>query len=340
MNGLPDLGRPSRRQLVQGMGVAGAALLAGCAPLPFQRPVQKQQTIRRIGVLAFSSPERSSPFLEAFRISLRDLGYVEGHNVTIEARYGEGIVERLPALAVELVGLGAEVILAQTSAAAIAAKEASTTVPIVFVETGNPIGTGLVASLARPGGHLTGLAGFGPELAAKRLELLRGIAPWISHVGVLRTPTPANEFEWTETQDAAQALGLTLRLFEIRSLNDWGDALAAMTREPPHALLMLTGSGIARAEIMEFAAQRRLPTMTPDREFVAAGALMAYGPSIGDMWRRAAYYVDQILKGAKPADLPVEQPREFEFVINLHTARALDLSLPASVLIFATDAIR
>src|SRR5262249_21396486 len=255
-------------------------------------------------------------------------------------RYGEGVVERLPELAAQLMTLGVDVLLTQGTPSTIAAKDASNTVPIVFVEAGNPVGTGLVASFARPGGHLTGVAGFGPDLAAKRLQVLQETAPWISRIAVFRVPTPANEFEWAETQRAAQLLGLELRLVELRGADDWTDALPALTQENPNALLMLTGTGSDRMPIREFAAHRRLPTMTPDREYVSAGFLIAYGPSIHDMWLRAAGYVDRIIKGAKPADLPVERPREFDFVINLKTAQALGLTIPEHVLLQATEVIQ
>jgi putative ABC transport system substrate-binding protein len=270
------------------------------------------------------------------------LGYVEGQTLVIEPRYAEGALERLPELATQLIRLPVDVILAMNSQAAVAAKDASATTPVVFVEVGNPSGIGLVDSLAMPGGHITGLAGFSSELAAKRVELLRETAPWISHVSVLRIPSPANTFEWIETRQAAQMLGLAVQLFEFQTEDEFDGALAAITRASPDALLLLSSTGLYSRlpPILAFATHNRLPTMTAERGYVTSGALMVYAPNPLDQWRRSATYVDKILKGAKPAELPVEQPMTFDFVINLKTAQALGLTIPEHVLLQATEVLQ
>jgi putative ABC transport system substrate-binding protein len=333
----------TRRQFVLGAG-ASVGLLAGCGRLPWQAGSQAQQAVKvhRMGVVVAGTAEVVSPLLDALRQDLRALGYVEGHNFVIEARYGDGVAEQVPRLAAQLVDLQVDVIVAQGSTGALATREASPTIPIVFVEVGAPVEVGIVASLARPGGNATGLAGFAPDLAAKRLELLKLAVPGISRVGVIRVPSPANEFEWQATQQAAHALGLELQLLGLSTANDWEHTLAAVTRETLDALLVLSSPGIGRyrTQIMEFAARRQLPTMTWQREFVTAGGLMTYGPSTTHMWRRAAYYVDRILKGAKPADLPVEQPMTFEFVVNLNTARELSITFPNEILLQVTEVIQ
>jgi putative ABC transport system substrate-binding protein len=332
----------SRRQFVRGVGVMGLGLLAACARLPFQESAQQLSTPPRIGVLTLSSADTYTVSLEAFRQGLRALGHAEGRTFAIEARNGGGALDRIPGLARELVGFPVTVILAQGANSALAAKQASTTVPIVFVETGNPMAVGLVASLAEPGGNITGLAGFGPELAAKRLELLKEAVPQMSRVAVLRVPSAANIFEWADTEQAARVLGLELHLVEIPSADDLPTALVAIQGASPDALLMLSSpwSASKRTELAEFAVQNRLPTMFWAREHAVAGGLMAYGSNTPDQWRRAAVHVDKILKGAKPGSLPVEQPTTFDFVINLRTAQALGLSIPQHVLLQATEVLQ
>jgi putative ABC transport system substrate-binding protein len=343
--GFHRLSRLSRREFVAGAGATGLGLLAGCGRLPFQGPVQGPQSgtpPRRIGLLTPNESTDSARYVEAFRQSLRTLGRVDGQDVILEARYSNGATDRLPDLAAELVGLQVDVVLAQGTTAVLAVKEASTTMPIVFVEVGDPVGTGLVASLARPGGQATGLAGFGPDLAGKRLELLKETVPAISRLAVFRSPNPANAIEWTDTQHAAQVLGLGLQLFEMPNWTGLNEALTALANDPLDGLLVLTSSGFRsyQAQIIEFAIRSRLPTMAWSREFPAAGGFMAYGPNLQKMWSGAATYVDRILKGAKPADLPVEQPMTFEFVVNMKTAQALGAAFPPEIQLQITEVIQ
>jgi len=268
---------------------------------------------------------------------------VEGQNFAIEERWAEGRAERLPDLAADLVRLKVDVIVTGSTPGARAAKQATTKIPIIAVVVGDPVGTGLVASLARPGGNLTGLSDITVDLSAKRLELLKEVAPTASRVAVLWNPThPTNPLQLRETQVAAQALGLTLQPVVVGSSDELERAFAAMMRERASALLVLaeTLTLLHRRRLADLAAKNRLPAMYPFREQAEAGGLMSYGPSIPDMYRRAAVYVDKILKGAKPADLPVEQPTRFELVINLKTAKALRLTIPPSVLIRAEEVIR
>jgi len=294
--------------------------------------------IPRIGILAVGIPTTYVSRHEAFRRGLREFGYVEGQNITIEYRYGEGTYERLPALAAELVRLKVDVIVAASAPETDAARRATASIPIVFALTGEPVGTGQVASLARPGGNITGMAGaelVGPGLFAKRLQLLKEAFPHISRVAVLRNPTNLNApLRWQQTQEAAPVLGLALRLHDVRTADDIAGAFAAMTRERPDALLVLPDPFLLhhRASIAALTARERLPAITGIREYGEAGLLMIYGSDIADNYRRAAGYVAKILQGAKPADLPVQQPVKFELVINLKTAKALGLTIPPSVL--------
>jgi putative ABC transport system substrate-binding protein len=328
----------SRRQFVQ--GVVGLGLLAGCGRLPWQG--DQPSRVYRVGLLSLQSQAISASSLDALVQDLRERGYTEGQNITVEPRYADGNEERLPGLAAELVRLDPDVILTVASAATLAAKNATSAIPIVFVQVGNPVATGLVASLARPGGHATGLSGFGPELAGKRLQLLKDVAPGLASVAVLRVPSPANAFEWQELQTAGEALGLRLRLVEAHSPDDLDGALQTVVDEYADALFVMTGDliNLQSPRIIEFATRSRLPSMWTSRSFVAGGALMAYGFSTPLVYWRAAYYVDRILKGTKPADLPVEQPMTFDFVVNLQTAQALGLTIPQHVLLQATEVIQ
>jgi putative ABC transport system substrate-binding protein len=302
---------------------------------------QQPKKVPRIGFLSANSPA-SSVRIETFRQGLRDLGYVEGQNIVIEQRYAEGKLDRLPGLAAELVRLKVDVIFAVTTPAVQAAKKATTTVPIVTV-SGDPVEFGFVASLARPGGNITGLANLTPELVGKRLELLKEVVPRVSRVAVLWKPdNPGAALRMRETEAAAPSLGLKLQPVEVRGPNDFEHAFSAMKKERADALVPLRSALIQNQgkQIVELAAKNRLPAMYDSTEFCEAGGLMSYGAIGADLDRRAATYVDKILKGAKPADLPVEQPTKFEFVINLRAAKQIGLTIPQSVLYRADKVIK
>jgi ABC-type uncharacterized transport system substrate-binding protein len=317
------------------------ALCALLCALSVSAQAQQPKKVPRIGVLSPYSPS-SSFNIEAFRQGLRDLGYVEGQNVVIEQRYAEGNPDRLPRLAAELVRLKVDVIFAQTTPAVQAAKKATTTVPIVTV-SGDPVGFGFVASLARPGGNITGLANLTPELVGKRLELLKEVVPRVSRVAVLWNPdSPGAVVMMRETEAAAASLGLKLQPVEVRGPNDFEHAFSAMKKERAGALVPLRSPLIRdqRKQIAELAAKNRLPAMYDSRDFSEAGGLMSYGAMADDSYRHAAMYVDKILKGTKPADLPVEQPMKFELVINLKAAKQIGLTIPPNVLARADRVIR
>jgi putative ABC transport system substrate-binding protein len=275
--------------------------------------------------------------LEAFRQGLRELGWVEGQNVLIEYRFAEGRLERLPGLAEELVRLKVDVIAASPTPAALAAKNATRTIPIVGMSLTEPIAVGLVASLARPGGNVTGVAyGFDTDIFGKQLELLKEVIPKVRRVAVLSNPSnsPAQPLIMSSVERAARSLGLQLQLLEARGPGEFDGAFAVMAKERAGALLV-TGDPmffLHRARLAELAVKNRLPSMSTQGQWVEAGGLMSYGPSFPDLYRRAATYVDKILKGARPADLPIEQPTKFELVINLKTAQALGLTIPRSLL--------
>ncbi len=275
---------------------------------------------------------------EAFRQGLRDLGYVEGRDIVIEFRSAEGKLERFPALAAELVALKVDVIVAANTSAALAAKQATTTVPIVFAGPTDPVTSGLVTSLARPGGNVTGLSNLVPELVGKWLELLKQAVSGVSRVAALWQPGGLGERTekdiLTRAEVAGRALGVRLQFVEARGPGDFDRAFSDMTKARAGALTVLP-SGMfinERNRLVDLAAKNRLPAVYPWREFIDAGGLMAYGPNLPDLFRRAATYVDKILKGARPADLPVEQPTKFELVINMKTAKALGLTIPQSLL--------
>jgi putative ABC transport system substrate-binding protein len=317
------------------LGILLAPLAAGAQP-PTKIP--------RVGLLLFGSPSDSATrFVEAFRQGLRELGYVEGQNIAIEDRHAEGREHRLPDLAADLVRLKVDVIVAVGRLAASVARNATKTIPIVMGSTSDPVGSGLVASLARPGGNLTGLSILASELSGKRLELLKEMVPRISRVAVLAYPAnPALALQLRETQVAARTLGLQLQILEVRSPDDLDRAFGAAKKERAGALNILPSAFYAahRKKLVDLAAESRLPAMYDSREYVEAGGLMAYGPNLSDLYRRAAGYVDKILKGAKPADLPVEQPTKFELVINLKTAKALGLTIPPSLMLQADEVIQ
>jgi putative tryptophan/tyrosine transport system substrate-binding protein len=311
--------------------------LAGALAAPLVVGAQQAAKIARIGWLAGN--RAASPHLpEAFRQGLRDLGYVESGNVVIEYRDAEGKFERLPALAAELVALKVDVIVAGGTPQALAAKQATRTVPIVFAAAGDPVTSGLITSLARPGGNVTGLTGLGPELVGKGLEQLTQAVPGVSRVAALWQPGGQGERTdkdiLKEADIAARALGVRLQFVEARGPEDFDRAFSDMTRARAGALTVLVSPMFfgERRRLVDLAAKNRLPAVYPWREFVDAGGLMAYGADLADLFRRAATYVDKILKGAKPAELPVEQPTKYELVINLKTARTLGLTIPPSLL--------
>jgi putative ABC transport system substrate-binding protein len=311
------------------------APLAAAAPPP--------GTVHRIGFLWNSSPSFTHHLLEAFRHGLHERGYVEGTHFTIESRYAEGDPAHLPGLATELVGLQVAVIVTSGAQAIQAVKQATSTIPIVIAASGDPVETGFVTSLARPGKNLTGLSLSAPELSGKRLELLKEAVPAMAHVAVLANPAnPSNAAQMREIQRAAQALQVQLHLVEVRGPQELDHAFSAIRSVPADALLVLLEPLFMqqRARLVELTAMSRLPAMYGFREDVERGALMAYGPSFPDLFRRAATYVDKILKGAKPGDLPVEQPTKYELILNLKTAQVLGITLPPALLILADEVIR
>jgi putative ABC transport system substrate-binding protein len=309
-------------------------------------PAQAQQPkkIAKIGYLVPSTPAGGAHLLEAFRQGLRELGYVEGKTFVLELRYGEARLERLPELARELVGLKVDVIVTGTDAAIAAVKRETQTIPIVMMGSTDPVGTGFVASLARPGGNVTGLSSMSPELSGKRLELLREVVPGLSRVAFLWNPDIRGALlDYNQTEGAARSLRLQLQSVEVNRAEDLDRAFSAVTKERAQVLIVQTPNPVLFSnpgQIASFAQRNRLPSMYGQKEFVDAGGLMSYGPSNPDMRRRAAIYVDKILKGAKPADLPVEQPTKFELVINLKTAKQIGVTIPPNVLARADQVIK
>jgi putative ABC transport system substrate-binding protein len=300
----------------------------------------QQAKVWRIGVLEPGAPPE--PLLEAVREGLRDLGYMEGRDVVLEIRWAEGKFDRLSALAAELVRSQIDVIHAMSTSPALAARSATSTIPIVSSGVGDPVGTGLVASLAHPGGNATGLSVLATELSGKRLEVLREIVPSVSRVAMLWNDTnPSMVLRANETRDAAVKLGVTVQSIGVHDLIDFEGAFTAVTDGRAAALLILADpfTRAHRERIVEFAAQRGLPAIYETRQFVDAGGLICYGPSLPAMQRRVAGYLDKIFKGAKPSDLPVEQPTKFELVINLKTAKALGLEVPPTLLARADEVI-
>ena len=316
--------------------------------VPLAAEAQPPGNIPRIGWLALGSPG-ANPNYDAFLQGLRDLGYVEGRSIAMEPRWAERQPERLPALAAELAQLPVDVLVTFTSYAAHAAQHTTTTVPIVMVYPRDPLGTGLVASLARPGGNLTGLTLMSAELGGKRLELLKEAIPSLARVAVLWNAgfTPMTHIV-RQIQAAAPVLGVTVQPLGVHEAQEIDSALATLTAERPDALFMIADVLTRRhiEQVVAFAAQHQIPTMFEGRGPVAeegpvaTGGLMSYGPSLTDAYRRAAYYVDRILKGTKPGDLPVEQPMKFELVINLKTAQELGLTIPPTILFQADEVIR
>jgi putative ABC transport system substrate-binding protein len=314
-------------------------LLALCVPASAQQPAK----VPRIGVLWLYSPTIASPFAEAFRQGLRGLGYVEGQNIALEERWAEGRFDRLPSLAAELVRLNVDIIVTTSTPGAQAGQQATKSIPIVLTLVSDPVESGLVGSLARPGGNVTGLSLMHPDLTGKRLELLKEVIPKLSRVAVLsNSANPIIPPLLRETEAAARALGIQLQVVEVRGPTEFDGAFSAMTRDRAAALVVLP-DGIfqnERRRIAALAVKSRLPAMYAWKEAVEDGGLMSYGASVPDIFRRAATYVDKILKGAKPAELPVEQPIKFEFVINLKAAKQIGLTIPPNVLARADKVIK
>jgi len=315
-------------------------LLLGCGEMA---EAQQPKKVPRIGFLGNSTAALEANLIGPFREGLRDLGYVEGKNIVIEWRWAEGKYERFPTLIAELIASKVDLIVTAGTPATIALKKATTTLPLVMIAVGDPVGTGLIASFAHPGGNLTGLTSISPELDGKRLELLREVVPKISRVAVLWNSTsPLQVVAERETQAAAQAMGIKVLSLGVQAQEQFDDAFATIRRERPGALLVLADRLFLhhRARIMDFATKHRLPGVHAYVELVEAGGLMSYGPSYAGMHRRAAYFVDRILKGAKPADLPVEAPAKFELVVNLKAAKQIGLTIPQSVLYRADKVIK
>ncbi len=319
--------------------VLGALLLALSVPIEAQQP----KKVPRIGFLSSLSPAVVSDRMEAFRQGLRELGYVEGKNIVIEWRYAEGKTERLPDIAAELVRLNVDVIVTGGPAVNRSAKEATGTIPIVMAFDNDPVGNGFAASLARPGGNITGLSTHYPEISGKQLELLKEIVPRLSRVAVLGNSTvPGNAQALRETELAAGVFGVKLQYLDIQNPKEIETAFRAASKGRADAVLVL-GSQVVTShpkQFVELAAKSRLPAIYWSPEFVEAGGLITYSVSIIDLFRRTAIYVDKILKGAKPADLPVEQPTKFELVINLKAAKQIGLTIPPNVLVRADKVIK
>jgi putative ABC transport system substrate-binding protein len=314
-----------------------AALLA--APLAVE--AQQAGRVYRIGYLSYSSSAVNPHLLEAFREGLRELGWVEGQNITIDTRFAEGRSDAVSVLAAELVRLKVDIIVVTSTQATVAAKNATKTIPVVIANASDPVGLGLAANLARPGGNITGISRV--DTSGKQLELLKEIAPDVRRVAVLSNPANAShQLNIREVNGAARALGVQLQLLEARGPNEFDGAFAAMSKERAGALLVLRDSVFQRhrAQVAGLAAKNRLPSMYGASEYVKAGGLISYGPNLSDLFRHSATFVDQILRGAKPADLPVQQPTKFELTINLKTAKALGLTIPPAVLARADEILQ
>jgi len=317
----------------------GAGLLA--AP-PLAARAQQTGNVYRIGFLGNSTAALEANLVGPFREGLRDLGYVEGRNLLIEYRWAEGKYDRFPALIGELLALKVAVIVTAGTPATLAVKKATTSVPLVMSAVGDPVGTGIVPSLSHPGGNITGLTAISTEMDAKRLELLREVVPSVSHIALLwNAASPLQVLAEKQVQAAAHGLRMRVLSLGVTTEEEIKSALAMMARERPDALLVLADRLLLhhRTLIMGFATRHRLPGVHAYRELVEAGGLMSYGPSYADMHRRAAYFVDRILKGAKAGDLPVERPAKFDLVINMKAAKALGLTIPRLLLARADQVI-
>lgn len=319
------------------------ALILFCASLTIAQTRQAGRVVR-VGRLSPISSSTDGRVFEAFRQALRNWGWIEGQNLTFEYRFAEGQLSRLPALAAELVRLKVDVILAGSSPGALAAKNAAGAIPVVMVTTGDPIASGLVSSLARPGGNLTGVTALSDALGGKRLQLLTEAVPGVTRVAVLVNPSYPDDIGpfLQDVKEASQALGVALHVLKVRNPSEFEQAFVAMRSEGDGALMVGTDPlfNTNRGRLVTLAAQSRMPTMYGLREFMSEGGLMFYGASLPHMYERAATFVDKLLKGAKPSDLPVEQATEFELVINLKTARALGLTMPPLLLFQADEVIQ
>jgi len=317
-------------------------LVGGAAAWPLAARAQQQVKAARIGFLGNSTPELEANLIGPFRDGLRDHGYEEGRDIHVEYRWAEGKYERFPALIAELIASKVEVIVTAGTPASLAVKKAAPSIPLVMIAVGEPVATGLVASLARPGGNITGVTSIAPEIEGKRLELLREIVPNVSHIAVLwNAGSPVQVIQERETRAAAQALGMRMLSLGVRTQAEIEEAFTTILREKPSALFVLADRLFLhhRKRIMDFAAQHRLPGVHAYRELVEAGGLMSYGPSYAGMHRRAAYFVDRILKGINPGDIPVERPATFELILNLKAAKAFGLAIPPSVILRADEVI-
>jgi putative tryptophan/tyrosine transport system substrate-binding protein len=295
---------------------------------------QQPKKIPRIGFLIARSPSANAPRIEAFRQGLRELGYVEGKNIIIEWRYAQGKLDRLPALAAELVRLKIDIVVTTGPGPTRAAKEATTTIPVVMAQDPDPVGNGFITSLARPGGNITGLATLAPEISGKQLELLKEIVPKLSRVAVLGTSTrPGNAQNLKETELAARGFGVKLQYLDVLIPKDLETAFRAASKGRADGVLVLQTPLLTshRIQVVDLAVKNRLPTIYAQAEWIEDGGLMSYGASVNDLYRRTATCVDKILKGAKPADLPVEQPTKFELIINLNAAKKIELTIPPNV---------
>jgi putative ABC transport system substrate-binding protein len=324
---------------------ARPAILVAVVLLAVGVTAQAQQPARihRIGILIAVSGSVFPARVEALRQRLRELGYVEGKNIVIEYRYAEGKPERVPDLAAELVRLKVDIVVTIGPGPTLAAKKASGTIPIVFAGASDPVGTGIVSSLAQPGGNITGLSLMAPDLDGKRLELLKEAFPKVARVAFLWNPSGARgNLALTTMEAAAKALELKLLSLEVRSLDDFEGAFARAKKERAQALITTTGALIntQQRRVLDFAAKNRLPAIYHYSEFVEAGGLMSYAPNIADLFRRAADFVDKILKGTKPADLPIDQPKKFDFIINLKADKQIGLTIPQNVLARADKIIK
>jgi ABC-type uncharacterized transport system substrate-binding protein len=319
--------------------IVGCIVTLSLLAVPFVAVAQPVGKMWRIGYLVAGS----GSIHEAFRQGLRDLGYVEGHNIIIEYRAADNHLDRLPDLTAELVRLPVDVLVTGGSNAARVAQQATRTIPIVLAAGADPVGLGLVASLARPGGNLTGLSLMAAELGGKRLELLKEAVPTASRIGVLFNPAAIGSvYQWREMQSAAQSLGVQLHALEVRHADALEPAFVTATREGTSALIVIRDFLVAtlRTRILHLAATSRLPVMSDERDFVAAGGLMSYTPSMADLYRRAAGYVHKLLTGTNPADLPMEQATKFELVLNRKTAEALGITFPPTLLALADEVIQ
>jgi putative tryptophan/tyrosine transport system substrate-binding protein len=322
----------NRRAFVTGVGAVLAAPLTGGAQQP-------AKAVRRVGVLIFR-PTASQASQEAFRQDLRDRGYVEGQNILIEWRSADGRTDRANALATELVRLKVDVIVAEFTPTALAAKRATRTIPIVMAGAGDPVATGLVASLARPGGNVTGVSNIAAELSGKRLDLLREVVPGLTRAGLLiHGGDPLDKGFVSETQTAAAKAGIHINVARVPSSAQLESAFSALTKERVGAVIVQANVPVPAKQIADVALRHRLPSISLLNEFAESGGLMSYGVNVSEIYRRVADYVDKILKGAKPADLPVEQPTKFELIINLKTAKALGFTIPPSLLLRADQVI-